>query len=141
MMYRIEKRFTIPTGHRLSKHAGLCKNFHGHNLTILVGLKSKFLNKQDMIVDFSVISQLVKQYLEQFDHCFLLNKVDEDLYNVLKDQYGFKVEMLDFDPTAERLAEMMFLYLSEKFHDTLGCELEYVTVYENENSKATYSLE
>ncbi len=44
----------------------------------------------------------------------------------------------DHDPTAERLSEQLFNKLKEVF-SKYSFELEYVTVYENENSKATYS--
>lgn len=139
-MFRIEKKFTIATGHRLSKHPGLCKNFHGHNLTILVGLKSKSLNKQDMILDFGILKQIIKHYLERFDHCLLLNKEDRSFADQL-DEYGFKYELFDFDPTAERLSQLFYNELEDKLYDVTGCNVDYVTVYENENSKATYSEE
>lgn len=140
-MYRIEKRFTIATGHRLSKHLGLCKNFHGHNLTILVGVKSESLNRNDMIIDFSILKDMVKKHLEKFDHCLLLNKSDDMLADILENQYNFKIELFDFDPTAERLSEYIYNQLKPELFDMLGIHLEYVTIYENENSKATFSEE
>ena len=51
-MYKIEKRFTLPIGHRLSKHKGRCFSIHGHNFDVLVGIKSPTLNDNDMILDY-----------------------------------------------------------------------------------------
>jgi len=46
----------------------------------------------------------------------------------------------NFDPTAERISERLFLKLQSKFNTLYKhIEIDYVTVYENENSKATYS--
>ncbi len=138
-MYHIEKRFTIATGHRLSKHEGLCKNIHGHNLTILVGLKAESLNIQDMVADFGDMKTLCNSYLKNYDHCLLLNKqTDFDLGMKLVDD-RFRVIMLDFDPTAERLSKLFYERLKDILEPSLNCELDYVTIYENENSKATYT--
>lgn len=138
-MYHIEKKFTIATGHRLSKHEGLCKNIHGHNLTILVGLKAESLNIQDMVADFGDMKTLCNLYLKSYDHCLLLNKqTDFDLGMKLVDD-SFRVIMLDFDPTAERLSKLFYERLKDILEPSLNCELDYVTIYENENSKATYT--
>lgn len=141
MMYHIEKKFTIATGHRLSKHEGLCKNIHGHNLIILVGLRAESLNDKDMIADFGDIKILVNTFLDRYDHCLLLNinnDTDLELGRILVAK-DFKVTMLDFEPTAECLSKIFYTHLKEILEPVFNCELEYVTVYENENSKATYT--
>jgi len=48
-MYKVEKKFTLPIGHRLSKHQGRCFSLHGHNFTVLVGVKAELLNENDMV--------------------------------------------------------------------------------------------
>jgi 6-pyruvoyltetrahydropterin/6-carboxytetrahydropterin synthase len=78
-MYKIEKRFTVPIGHRLSKHPGLCSSIHGHNLTILVGVKSPTLNTNDMVIDFSNLKDIVNEVIKVWDHCLLLNECDENI--------------------------------------------------------------
>lgn len=59
-----------------------CENLHGHNWIITVYCRSKELNADGMVVDFSHIKQVVK---EQLDH-----------HNLN--------EVLSFNPTAENIA-------------------------------------
>ena len=136
-MYRVEKRFTVPIGHRLSKHSGLCKNIHGHNLVILVGVKGKGLNTNDMIIDFSDLKDLVNNVLRSWDHAILLNEDDYKLPALIEP--NARVRSFPFDPTAERLSEVLFLRLWDRLKEDFNVELEYVTIYENENSRATFS--
>lgn len=138
-MFRLEKRFTLPIGHRLSKHKGRCSSIHGHNFTILVGVMADRLNQNDMIIDFSDLKALVNEYLDMFDHCLLLNLDDVVVADQLKEM-GMRVIVMKHEPTAERLAERLFINLSHQLltkHPNVF--MDYVTVYENENSKATYS--
>jgi len=135
-MYKVEKRFTLPIGHRLSKHPGLCKNIHGHNLTILVGVKSEKLNLNDMVIDFSDLKEIVNNLLQYWDHALLLSADDYKLTALIEPDA--KVQSFPFDPTAERLGEVLFFRLRDILKENFNVELEYVTIYENENSKATY---
>ena len=141
-MFRIEKRFTVPIGHRLSKHKGRCSSIHGHNFTILVGLRHFELNENDMIIDFSDLKAIVGALIDQYDHKLLVNKKDADWMEPLAKKMGFRASIFDHkdhDPTAERLSEQLFLKLNEIFTEMkMTFTLEYVTVFENENSKATY---
>jgi hypothetical protein len=56
------------------------------------------------------------------------------------EELGMRVMTITTDPTAERIAELLYKALRDVFiRDELGILMDYVTVYENENSKATYS--
>lgn len=138
-MFYIEKRFTLPIGHRLSKHKGRCFSIHGHNFTILIGVKASKLNENDMVIDFSDLKAVVSGFLDNLDHCLLLNKnKDEELLELLQ-KMNMRTTGVDFDPTAERLSHEIYKYvkitLEKMYKDVL---MDYVTVFENENSKATY---
>lgn len=144
-MFRIEKRFTVPIGHRLSKHQGRCSSIHGHNFTILVGLRHFELNENDMIIDFSDLKSIVNAVLDDYDHKLLVNKKDAKWMAPLAKELGMRASIFDHDdhdPTAERLSQQIFQRLKEIFEQMgVAFELEYITVFENENSKATYSEE
>lgn len=142
-MYRIEKRFTVPIGHRLSKHQGRCFSIHGHNFTILVGLKSPILDENDMIIDFSDLKSIINNVLDYYDHKLLVNMTDKKWLTPLVEEMGFRASIFNnegHDPTAERLSEQLFNNIQAAL-EPLEIGIEYVTVYENENSKATYSKE
>ena len=142
-MFRIEKRFTVPIGHRLSKHSGRCASIHGHNFVIHIGIKTFELNENDMIIDFSDLKEFVNVLLDDYDHTLLVNKNDTDWLSPLAHKLGLRASVFDHDnhdPTAERLSEQLFLKL-QTVYEPFNFEIDYVTVYENENSKATFSEE
>jgi 6-pyruvoyltetrahydropterin/6-carboxytetrahydropterin synthase len=137
-MYKLEKRFSLPIGHRLSKHKGRCFSIHGHNFTVLVGLKSETLNENDMIIDFSELKTIVNKILDHFDHCLLLNIEDEKIVDDLK-KLKMRTMTCSYDPTAEKLSELFYTMIAEDLSRQYpNIQMDYVTVYENENSKATY---
>lgn len=136
-MFVIEKKFDIAIGHRLSKHKGECKSIHGHNLTILVGVRSEKLNENDMVIDFHDLKQYVGFFLKEWDHSLLLNESDKYLTSYVPS--GTKPEFFEFDPTSERLAELLFHKLEANLAmDREEVKLDYVTIYETEGSQATY---
>ena len=82
-MYYIEKTLEVSACHRLNlSYESKCQNLHGHNWIITVYCKSRELNKDGMVVDFTHIKQLVN---DRLDHA-ILN------------------EVLPFNPTAENIA-------------------------------------
>ena len=60
------KRMEVSAAHSLKlSYRSKCENLHGHNWIITVYCRSKELNADGMVVDFSHIKQVVK---EQLDH-------------------------------------------------------------------------
>ena len=137
-MYRVERRFTLPIGHRLSLHEGRCSSIHGHNFVVLVGVMSEYLNENYMVIDFSDLKAVVDGLLDQLDHCLMINETDFRIGQELR-KLGMRVMNVDYDPTAEKLSEDLYYQIDKilkKMYPSV--QLEYVTIYENENSKATY---
>jgi 6-pyruvoyltetrahydropterin/6-carboxytetrahydropterin synthase len=135
-MYILEKQFSFPAGHRLSKNKSLCSNVHGHNFDIIVSVKSEKLNSEDMVIDFSELKKIVNKYIESFDHCLMLNKEDSFFYNVLKDK-SERVILFNSDPTAESLARYLYKKIEEEIIN-LGIEMNFVKIFENKNSSVIY---
>ena len=83
-MYTVIKRMEISAAHHLKlSYASKCEYPHGHNWMITVYCRSKELNADGMVVDFSQIKQAIKEKLAHQD----LN------------------EILPFNPTAENIAK------------------------------------
>lgn len=82
-MYTVIKRMEISAAHSLSlSYPSKCENLHGHNWIVTVHCRSKELNADGMVIDFSHIKRIVKGQL--------------DLRNLN--------EVLPFNPTAENIA-------------------------------------
>lgn len=143
-MYRLEKRFTFPMGHRLCKHDGACFNFHGHNYVVLVGLKAESLNENGMIIDFSHLKKALSLIFDALDHAFMINTSDEETIEYMN-KLKLKVIPVPYEPTAEKMSEEIFYRVDQKMNNLRflsqndSLVLDYVTVFENENSKATFS--
>ena len=141
-MYKISKEFTFPMGHRLSKHKGRCQFIHGHNFKVIVGVKSKSLNYNDMVMDFGDLKKIVNEYIDRYcDHALALNNDDLELEQKMKSIFPETRVCLYFgDPTAEVLAQRLYNHIEEKLSETVYATvmMDYVTIYENDKSAATY---
>jgi len=137
-MYKICKTFKVPIGHRLSKHVGLCKNIHGHNLKIQVELMSERLNTDDMVIDFHDVKEIVNKYLEKYDHTTLFNKADKENIDFFK-KAGYRVRHIsqtNEDPTAEVFSRYLFGIFQQTFKDI---QVGFVRIWENDDSYAEYT--
>ena len=82
-MYDIEKAFEISASHSLTlSYDSKCTRLHGHNWIVTVYCRSRELNADGMIVDFTEVKRKVKKVLDHQN----LN------------------EILPFNPTAENIA-------------------------------------
>ena len=82
-MYYVTKRIEISGSHSLTlDYESKCSNLHGHNWIITVMCRSRELNANGMVVDFSKIKEEVERYL------------DHKNFN----------DVLPFNPTAENIA-------------------------------------
>lgn len=82
-MYYLEKTFSISAAHRLElPYESKCNSLHGHNWSITVCCRTKELDENGMVVDFSRIKHAVH---DQLDHKCLN-------------------DVLPFNPTAENIA-------------------------------------
>ena len=82
-MYYVKKRLEISSAHRLElDYESKCSRLHGHNWIITVECRSRDLNANGMVVDFTAMKELI---IGRLDHC------------VLNDVF-------DFNPTAENIA-------------------------------------
>ena len=68
-MYYIKKTFTISSAHKLNlDYESRCNKIHGHNWKVTVFCKSKVLNQNGMVVDFTHVKSCVHK---KFDHQYI----------------------------------------------------------------------
>ena len=83
-MYTVKKRMEIAGAHRLNlNYESKCANLHGHNWIVTVWCKSKTLDDNGMVIDFTHIKREVQ---DKLDHKFLN-------------------DVVPFNPTAENIAK------------------------------------
>jgi 6-pyruvoyltetrahydropterin/6-carboxytetrahydropterin synthase len=132
-MYSVTKRIEFCYGHRLMNYDGVCRHPHGHNAVVEIDIQAERLDKRNMVADFSDIKRIVKGWIDrELDHKMILRK-DDPLADVLR-KMGEPVFLLDSNPTAERIAQLIFDVSCEQ-----GLPVARVTVWETPTSWATYS--
>ena len=132
-MYRVTESIEFCYGHRLLRYKGKCAHLHGHNGRVEIELASPSLNDQSMVADFSDISRIVKEWIDQkLDHRMLLHQ-DDPLVPLLR-QHDEPVYVMESDPTAEAIARVICDYAVSQ-----GLRVSAVRLWETASSVASYS--
>ena len=116
-MFKLKVESYFSSAHNLRGYHGKCEALHGHNWKVEAWVAKDRLDKAGMVLDFRLIKNKLNKILEKLDHRYL-----NDL------AYFKKV-----NPTSENIAEYIFKNLRRQIPQVCA-----VTVWENENSCATY---
>ena len=132
-MYEVTKRIEFCYGHRLLEHKGLCHHPHGHNAIAEIEVRAATLDAAGMVIDFNDIKTRVKSWIDrEIDHRMILRE-DDPLVPALR-ALGEPVFVVDTDPTAERIARLLFEVARDQ-----GLAVSRVTVWETPSSYASYT--
>ena len=131
-MFRVKKTFHLAYAHRLLNYKGKCENLHGHNGLVEVNLRTRRLNSEKMVMDFTELARVAKKWLDDnLDHKVILSKKDPLLKLLQKEgQACFTTAQ---NPTAEILAELIFKALRKS-----GLPVAKVAFWETPTSMAGY---
>ncbi len=116
-MYSIKVEANFSSAHNLRGYKGKCEELHGHNWKIEITVLNKKLDKLGMVADFRMVKDRLNMVMEKLDHKYLNNI-----------PYFKKI-----NPTSENIAKYIFDCLKPRVSG-----LSSVTVWESENSSATY---
>ena len=121
-MYRITVYDYFSSAHQLVGYKGKCEEVHGHNWKVEIQVEGEDLDNTGMLIDFKDIKTILKDAIEEFDHKMLNDIPPFDKIN----------------PSSELLAK----HLHEKISNMIpeGLILVRTSVWESENSKATYYI-
>ncbi len=119
-MFEISIKSDFAAAHRLNNYEGACENLHGHNFIVEVSVLCNILDNSYIAIDFKELKRIVNSILSKLDHTYL------------NDNEYFKKT----NPTSEMIAKYIFENLKEELHN--NCKPSKVSVYETQNSKATY---
>jgi 6-pyruvoyltetrahydropterin/6-carboxytetrahydropterin synthase len=131
----VTREFEFCAAHYLPGHIK-CGKMHGHNYRVLVTLRSleSDMKSTSMVMDFSLMRDMVNPVLEQLDH------------GVLNEERDFT----DLPPTAENIARWLFQkldhrlammkqVLQSKGKREINAELLSIRVYETPKCYAEYT--
>ena len=120
-MHTVSVRSSFSAAHNLRSYKGKCEKVHGHNWIVKAAVASRSLDKQGMVVDFTVLKKALKDVLEGLDHS-----------NLNEHPYFRK-----FNPSSENIAKFIYDRLKPKLY-AMRSTLYAIKVWETENSCAEY---
>jgi len=115
----VEQPFSA--AHFLKDYPGKCAQINGHNYRVQITVEGEALNELGMVVEFEVIKQALKPWIDRFDH-------------------GFLNEIPPFDvvqPSAENLAKFFHDEVARALDGT-SARVSYVRLFETEKCSAGY---
>jgi 6-pyruvoyltetrahydropterin/6-carboxytetrahydropterin synthase len=131
-MFIVTKEIYFCYGHRLMKHAGKCRNLHGHSVKAVISIRREQLDDQDMVCDFADIKQCAAQYIDAyFDHNLLLHKEDPLIPALTAG--GEQFLALDEHPTSEVLCKLIYQFMQGQ-----GFQVDQVVLWETASASAAY---
>ena len=131
-MYQITRELAFCYGHRLLDYTGKCSQLHGHNARVVLTLETADLDAAGMVADFGTVRERVGAWIEAaLDHRMILHR-DDPAVAALQ-QLGEPVCVVDFNPTAENLARLVFEHATASQLPVVEVEL-----WETPTCKATY---
>lgn len=81
-MWRLVVEENFAAAHALRHYEGKCERVHGHNFNVSITVEGNKLKAQsEILIDFKILKNLLKQALEQVDHSFLNEKEPFDALN------------------------------------------------------------
>jgi len=139
-MFDAGKQFSFEAAHELvsAKESPLCTQLHGHSYKVMISVSVEVLNSEGMVLDFHVLSRIVKPFLMDFDHT-IITPQDLEKHSVAAPA----------NPTAENIALAIWNYTSKRLINWIeesGDDLERfnrltVVVQETETCRAACSKE
>ena len=132
-MHSVTKTIDFCYGHRLLNYEGQCKYLHGHNGKLEIDVESKSLDDKGMVIDFTVIKETVKTWIDsKMDHRMILSR--EDPLIPMLEEAGQPIYVMEENPTAENIAKLVFNQVKSK-----GIDVKEIRLWETPTSYASYS--
>lgn len=124
-MFKVTVYGKFSSAHFLRNYNGKCENMHGHNYKVEISVVAKKLDDSEMVVDFTIIKNNLKEILDELDHK-LLNELE-----------FFKIH----NPTSENIAYYIFMRIKEmldKRIENKNIKLISAKVWETDEQYAEY---
>jgi len=120
-----------------------CSNVHGHSGKFNITLYADKLDSNYMIFDFKILSEIVKEIEDKFDHSLIISKLFYEKYkfdDLIVNKS--KLVVIDHNPTAEYLATLIADYIKLKLEEKKIVSITKLVVefFETENNSASVMI-
>lgn len=138
----ITRRLEFDAGHRVYMHESKCNNIHGHRYVVELSCTGK-LDTLGRVIDFGVVKSICGKWLDDnLDHGMMFCDGDPlvEVWSGFAAQQDIgwqKFFVMDKNPTAENIAEMLYYKFGELLEE-YDINMQCVTVHETPNCKACY---
>ncbi len=107
----IRKEFKFENAHIVRGCSTVkCRSsLHGHSYRAEVLIESNFLDHGQMVYDFGLVKQSIKDLIDAFDHAISLWDKDEASYITDMKKHSARWVQLPVSPSAEQLSRVLFL--------------------------------
>ena len=85
------------------------ENIHGHSYQVEVLLESNYLDHGQMVYDFGLMKETIKELMEAFDHSITLWSGDDASYVSDMKKYSARWVELPVSPSAEQFSRVIYL--------------------------------
>ena len=102
----IRKLFEVESAHivRSCTSERCSHSIHGHSAKIELFFESDKLDNGQMVMDFGLMKNSIKQFIDSMDHCYLLcQREDREFRDFIKSKCDRYIEF-DWNPSAEMLS-------------------------------------
>lgn len=120
-MYKLNVTSQFSAAHQLKGYEGACKNLHGHNWKVRVGILCEKTDDIGMTIDFGIVKEIMENILARLDH------------SLLNDHDCFAEE----NPTSENIAQYLYVQFKSRLTEQ-NCQVADVEVWESDRSSMVY---
>jgi 6-pyruvoyltetrahydropterin/6-carboxytetrahydropterin synthase len=117
-------------------------SLHGHSYKIEVLFESKYLDQGQMVYDFGLMKQGMKELIDSFDHAIALWDGDDSEYIEQMKHYSKRWVQLPVSPSAEQFSRVIFVMLdrllscTKTINGEKGVKLHSIIVHETDTGYA-----
>jgi len=111
----IRKLFKFENAHIVRKCTTkrCSQNVHGHSYKVEVLLESNFLDNGQMVYDFGLVKQYMKEIIDSFDHAITLWSGDSLEYLEDMKKHSLRWIELPVSPSAEQFSRVIFILVDK----------------------------
>lgn len=111
----VRKIFSVETGHIVRNcSSDRCKyTHHGHSAKIELFFESDFLDNAGMVMDFGLMKNDIKAFIDMMDHCYLFCSAEDEEFISFHKRHNNRWIELPFIPSAEMLSIFIFRFVDQ----------------------------